>query len=296
MTTTAISLRSVAKRYGPVTAVREMALEIGGGETVALLGPNGAGKTTTVGMLLGLVRPDAGTVQVCGRTPRQAVAEGRIAAMLQDAGMMPGVTIAELVGLGNRLYPSPLPVDEALDLAGLTELRRRRVDKLSGGQAQRLRFALAVVANPEILVLDEPTRALDVQGRVEFWRSMRAYAATGRTLLFATHYLDEVDENASRVVVMVRGSVVADGTPEEIRRLAGASIVRVTVRCGQADLASLPGVTGVQVVGDRISLRTNDPDGTVRALATGSLPWRDLEVTPASLDDSFLLLMKESVS
>jgi ABC-type sugar transport system ATPase subunit len=154
-----ISIRSVAKRYGAVHAVRDLALDISSGETVALLGPNGAGKSTTVGMLLGLIRPDSGAIEMCGRTPRRAVAEGRIAAMLQDAGMMPGVTVAELLGLGHRLYPAAPPVGEALELAGLAGLAKRRVDKLSGGQAQRLRFALAVVGNPEILVLDEPTNA-----------------------------------------------------------------------------------------------------------------------------------------
>jgi ABC-2 type transport system ATP-binding protein len=293
-TDTAISLRSVAKNYGTVAAVDGVDLDIRCGETVALLGPNGAGKTTTVGMLLGLTTPDTGAVRVCGRRPREAVAQGRIAAMLQDAGLMPGVTVAELIGLGHRLYPHPLPVGEALDLAGLTELARRRVDRLSGGQAQRLRFAMVAVGNPEILVLDEPTRALDVQGRMEFWKSMRGYAASGRTLLFATHYLDEVDENATRVVVMVRGRVVADGPPARIRGRAGASTIRFSLP-GQQELpAGLPGVIEVEARDERISVRTTDPDATVRALAASTLPWRDITVTPASLDESFLILIKES--
>jgi ABC-2 type transport system ATP-binding protein len=298
MDASVISIRSVAKRYGAVHAVRDLALDISSGETVALLGPNGAGKSTTVDMLLGLIRPDSGAIDVCGRTPRRAVAEGRIAAMLQDAGMMPGVTVAELVGLGHRLYPTALPAGEALELAGLTGLAKRRVDKLSGGQAQRLRFALAVVGNPEILVLDEPTRALDVQGRTEFWRSMRAYSQTGRTLVFATHYLDEVDDNASRVVVLVGGAVVADGTANSIRRLAGTSTVRFSVpedasTAGDA-LAALPGVTQVVTRTGRVTLSTAEPDATVRALAHSSLPWWDLVVSPASLDESFLKLTEAS--
>lgn len=290
----AITVRSVVKRYGSVPAVRDLAMNVARGETVALLGPNGAGKSTTIGMLLGLVRPDSGAVEVCGRPPRGAVAEGRIAAMLQDAGMMPGVRVAELVGLGQRLYPHALPVGEALEMAGLTGLARRRVDKLSGGQAQRLRFALAVVGNPEVLVLDEPTRALDVAGRTEFWRSMRAFAQSGRTLLFATHYLDEVDENAGRVVVLVGGAVVADGTPASIRRLAGTSTVRFTVPAdlpaGSGGLEALPGVTRVATHAGQVILSTAEPDATVRALAQGRLPWRDIVVSPASLDESFLKL------
>jgi ABC-2 type transport system ATP-binding protein len=299
----AIDLRSVSKRYGAVQAVRDVALDIRGGETVALLGPNGAGKTTTIGMLLGLVSPDSGAVRVCGRTPRQAVTDGRIAAMLQDAGLMPGVTVGELVGLGQRLYPDALPVGEALEMAGLSALTRRRVDKLSGGQAQRLRFALAVVGNPEILVLDEPTRALDVPGRNEFWKAMRAYADTGRTLLFATHYLNEVDDNASRVVVLVGGEVVADGPAARIRALAGTSTVRFTLDGGpdsgcddRGSLAALPGVTDVESGGTRVALRTTDPDATVRALAHGCMRWRDITVSQASLDESFLMLTGEASS
>jgi len=289
----AISLHSVAKRYGDVQAVRGIDLSVERGESVALLGQNGAGKSTTIGMLLGLVRPDAGRAEVCGRTPHQAVAEGRIAAMLQDTGMMPGVTVGELIGFGHRLYPNALPVGEALDLAGLSTLGKRRVDKLSGGQAQRLRFALAVVANPDVLVLDEPTRALDVQGRAEFWRSMRAYAETGRTLLFATHYLDEVNENADRVVVITAGQVVADDSPDKIRRLAGGGTVRFRLSDGDA-VPALTGATDVQINGETVTVRTTDPDATVRDLAATQLSWHELSVGQASLDESFLMLTEGS--
>ena len=276
---TAVELRDVTKHYGPVHAVRGIDLDIPRGSTVALLGPNGAGKSTTVGMLMGLVAPDSGRVRVAGLPPRTAVARGLIAAMLQDCGPMPGVTVAELVTLGHRIYPAPLPVADALALAGLAEVARRRVDRLSGGQVQRLKFALVAVGNPEIMVLDEPTRALDVQGRHEFWAAMRGYAATGRTIVFATHYLDEVDDNADRVVVVARGRVVADGTPAAVRGLAGSSTVRYR-------LPDAPGQPG----GEWVTLRTADADGAVRALASGPLPWCDLSVTPPSLDESFLQL------
>ncbi len=289
----AIELLGVTKRFGSVDAVRGIDLRVAPGEVVALLGPNGAGKSTTVGMLLGLTSPDAGEVRVCGRTPREAVAAGRIAAMMQDAGLMPGVRVAELLGLARRMYPDPLPVDRALAASGLADLATRRVDKLSGGQAQRLRFAMVAVANPEVLLLDEPTTALDVAGRQEFWAAMRGYAAGGRTVVFATHYLDEVDGNASRVVVVVGGRIVADGTPAEVRAVAGGTVVTFT--CDRyADLPALAAVTSAERDADRVTLRTADADATVRDLARSGLDWRDLRVTAASLDDSFLLLTRDA--
>ena len=300
----AVSLSGLGKNYGAVAAVHGLDLQIARGETVALLGPNGAGKSTTVALMLGLVEPDAGQLAICGQAPRAAVLQGRIAAMLQDAGFMPGVTVAELLALGASLYPNPLAVGEALDMAQLSGLAKRRVNRLSGGQSQRLRFALAAVSNPEVLVLDEPTTALDVTGRTEFWQAMRAYAGTGRTLLFATHYLEEVSENAGRVVVLAAGAVIADGQPESIRRLAGASTLRFSL-AADADpahnggpplrllVAGLPRAVDVEIHNGRASLRTADPDAAVRALVSGPLPWRDLEVTAPTLDDSFRILTKD---
>jgi ABC-2 type transport system ATP-binding protein len=308
-TTPAISLHAVTKDYGAVRAVDGLDLEIARGRTVALLGPNGAGKSTTVGMLMGLTSPDSGQVRVGGKTPRAAVVAGGIAAMLQDCGLMPGVTIGELVELGRRCYPHPLPVGRALELAGLSGLERRRVDRLSGGQVQRAKFALVAVADPEVMLLDEPTRALDVQGRREFWAAMRDYAATGRTVVFATHYLDEVEENADRVVMMKRGRIVADGTPAEIRAEAGGATVRFRADDGRGPGAGVVDVadellrrrfpiTGrVTVEGEWVTARTTDADEFVRRLVRDgpnpgetALPWRDLSVLPPSLDDSFLLL------
>jgi ABC-2 type transport system ATP-binding protein len=284
--TRAISIRGVSKSFGAVPAVRTIDLDVSAGDMVALLGPNGAGKSTTVSMLLGLNTPDAGTIEVCGRPPAAAVRDGRIAAMLQTAGLMPGVTVAELLGLAARTYPRPLPIADAMAMAGLTKLARRRVDKLSGGQGQRVRFAMVAVANPDIMVLDEPTTAMDVAGRQEFWASMRSYAATGHTVLFATHYLDEVDENADRVVVMVGGRVVADGTPASVRALAGSSVVRFSIMPG-VELPHLYGATDVEVRGAHVTVHTAEPDATVRALIASGLDWSGIEVAPASLDESF---------
>ncbi len=284
---TAIALDRATKRFGGITAVDGLSLEIGRGSTVALLGANGAGKSTTVGMLMGLLQPDAGRVTVAGRPPRQAVAEGRIAAMLQDSGLMPGVTAAELVGLARRMYPAPLPTAEALELAGLRELAGRRVERMSGGQAQRLKFALVAVAGAQTMLLDEPTRALDVQGRREFWAAMRNCAAAGRTILFATHYLDEVEENADRVVVLARGRVAADGDPARIREAGGRAVVRFRRPADEA-LPALPG----EVADERgwTTVRTCAPDDVVRRLAASDVAWSDLRVSPPSLDESFLAL------
>ncbi|MDJ0312384.1 ABC transporter ATP-binding protein [Arthrobacter sp. H35-D1] len=286
----AVSMQAAAKSYARHPSVHPLDLEVRCGETVALPGPNGAGKSTAIGMMLGLVLPDTGRVRVAGHTPRAAVAGGRIAAMLQDSGMMPGVRVAELVRFGERLYPNPLPCAEALEVAGLTSERSRRVDKLSGGQSQRLRFALAVVANPEILILDEPTRAMDVRGRAEFWETMRAFAAKSRTLLFASHYLDEVDNNAERVVLLASGRVIADDTPARIRTQTGVSVVQVFLTGSTDWIGRFDGVSDVQVRGDRVRIKTTAPDALVAAVVGGLQDWHGINVSPPSLDESFLAL------
>lgn len=290
----AVRLVGVAKSYNGRAAVHPLDLTLRRGETVALLGPNGAGKSTTIGMMLGIIRPDAGRVEVAGRTPARAVADGRIAGMLQDAGPMPGVRVAELVRLGERAYPNAMPAAEALRLAGLADVAKHRVDRLSGGQAQRLRFALAVVANADVLLLDEPTRALDVQGRAEFWAAMRDYAATGRTVVFATHYLDEVDDNAGRVIVIAGGRVVADGTPAGIRGAAGTGTVQFgfhpAARASVARVADVPGVQAVDVRADRAVVTCADADALVRWLVGSDIAWHGIRVAPPDLDATFLRL------
>ncbi len=287
----AVTLDGASKSFGAVHAVDAVDLTIRAGETVALLGPNGAGKSTTIGMLLGLRSPDTGTVRVLDITPGEAVAGGRIAAMLQEGGLMPDVTVAELVGFVRGLYPEPLPLGRVLETAGLAGLEKRRVDRLSGGQTQRLRLALALAGDPEVLVLDEPTAGMDVESRRAFWENMRAHAASGRTLLFATHYLEEADENADRVVVMTGGRVVADGPATEIKAAVGGRSVSFTLD-GQPseDLDRLPGVTAVEIRGDSVVLRTTDADTTVAELYASRGKVRDIEVTGADLEDAFLSL------
>jgi ABC-2 type transport system ATP-binding protein len=287
----AITFTGVSKSYGTVRAVESLDLEIGTGQTVALLGPNGAGKSTSIGMLLGLVRPTAGEVRVFGGSPDSAVRGGRIGAMLQDGELVPGLSVREIVDFVRGLYPDPMSLEEILTLANLTDLAKRRGDQLSGGQAQRVRFALAIAGAPGLLVLDEPTSAMDVESRRAFWTSMRAYAEGGRTILFATHYLEEADQNADRVIVVARGKVVADGTAQEIKAAAGGSTVSFTIGEQSASgLDTLPGVSTVEVHGTSARLRTSDPDATVQALYATGIQVRGLEVKGAGLEDAFLSL------
>lgn len=289
-TEAAVSFRGVVKAFGAVRAVDGVDLEIARGETVALLGRNGAGKSTTISLLLGLNEPDEGSVALFGGSPERAVRAGLVGAMLQEARPVPRVTVRELVAFVAGRYPEPLPVADALRLAGIAELAGRRVDRLSGGQAQRVRFAVALAGNPALIVLDEPTAALDVEARQAFWASMRAYARRGHTVLFSTHYLEEADAHADRILVIDRGRIVADGTGEQLKRSAGGNLVSFDLAgAGTEGLMLLPGVVSVEVRGDRARLRTDDSDATVVALAERGAV-RGLEVTAASLDDAFLAL------
>ena len=290
-----LTLRGLTKSYGPVRAVAGVDLDIVAGETVALLGPNGAGKSTTIDMLLGLARPDAGEVTVFGRTPEEAVRAGLVGAMLQSGGLISEVTVRELLVLAASLYPAPMPVDEVLERADLTELADRRTTKLSGGQTQRVRFALALVPDPELLVLDEPTAAMDVETRRRFWSSMRQLAAAGRTVLFATHYLDEADEYADRIVLMAQGRVVADGPATAIKAVVGGRSIRATLPdVPEAALAALPGVSAVERHGDSVRLTCTDSDLALRALLAAQPDARDIEVGGADLEDAFVALTSPS--
>ena len=289
--TAAVSFSGATKSYGAVRAVDGLDLSIRRGETVALLGPNGAGKSTSIGMLLGLVEPDAGTVRIFGRTPEDAVRDGRVGAMLQEDGLPTNVKVGELVSFVRRLYPRPLPEEEVMATAVLTHLAARKVDGLSGGQRQRVRFALALAGNPDLLVLDEPTAAMDVESRRAFWKGMRAQAEAGRTILFSTHNMEEADENAERIVVIAAGRVVADGSGAEIKARAVGRTVTFDLSGGPTTgLDRLPGVLSVEVRGDRAVLRTGDSDATVAALLADRGPVRGLEVGGAGLEDAFLAL------
>lgn len=292
-----MSLSGLAKRYGQVRAVDGMELLIAPGEVVALLGPNGAGKSTAVDMLLGLSTPDSGEVSVFGRPPGKAVADGLIGAMLQEGSLLEDATVAETVRLVHSLHRRPMSVQEALRRAGVAELADRRCTKLSGGQKQRVRFAVALVCDPDLLVLDEPTAAMDVATRREFWRSMHEFTESGKTVLFATHYLDEAEEFADRVVFMREGKVVADGPVAEVRSQASGRTIRAIVPGASEDeLAALLGVSAASVRGDRVELACSDSDAAIRALLERFGQAREIEINSVGLEEAFLALTTEAGS
>jgi len=290
-TTAGIEITGLSKSYGPIEAVRDVDVTVAPGETVALLGPNGAGKSTTIDMLLGLLEPDAGTVSVFGSSPTAAVDRGAVGAMLQTGALLRDLTARELVSMMAALYPAPLAVDDVLELTGVAHFADQRTQKLSGGQTQRVRFAVALVSNPDLLVLDEPTAALDVEGRHAFWTTMREFTADGRTVLFATHYLEEADAFADRVVLMSHGAIVADGPPNEIKAMVGTRTIRATLPdIALEELERLPGVSHATRRGAAVVLACSDSDEAIRALLESYPGARDIEITGAGLEEAFLRL------
>ncbi|WP_344751281.1 ABC transporter ATP-binding protein [Gryllotalpicola koreensis] len=289
-----IELAGLRKSFGRITAVDGLDLTIRRGEVVALLGPNGAGKSTTIDLTLGLSTPTAGTAQLFGDTPRAAIVSGQVGAMLQGGALLPTTTVRESVALIAAVHRSPLTVDEALRRARCTEIADQKVAKLSGGQTQRARFAVAIVSNPELLLLDEPTAAMDVEARRTFWESMREYTDEGRTVVFATHYLDEADTFADRIVMLRAGRIVADGTPTQVKAIVSGRRIRATLpgvdETDAAGIRSLPGVTSLELRGDRLELDAEHSDDTLRALLGRFPALRDIEVTARSMDDAFLAL------
>ncbi|MER5810810.1 ABC transporter ATP-binding protein [Streptomyces sp. NPDC002033] len=290
-----VSFQNVTKSYGKVRAVDGLTLELHPGETVALLGPNGAGKSSTLDLLLGLRPADSGEVRLFGTSPREALAAGRVGAMLQSGGLMEEVTVRELVALGCALHPRPLPVDEVLTRAGVADIAGRKVNKLSGGQEQRVRFALATAGHNDLIVLDEPTTGMDVTSRQAFWATMREQAAQGRTVLFATHYLEEADAIADRVLVLNKGRLLADGTAAEIKAKAGARKVSFDLDDLDADtdeqtLRALPGLTAFERHGATVKLQSSDADATVHAVYALGLYPRNLEVAGLGLEQAFIAL------
>ncbi|MET0417991.1 MAG: ABC transporter ATP-binding protein [Actinoplanes sp.] len=289
--TAAVRLDGVVKRFGAVTAVDGVSLAIRPGEVVALLGPNGAGKTTTVDMLLGLAAPSEGTVEVYGRAPHDAVARGLVSAVLQTGGLLKDFTVAETVRLTAVLFGRPpAAAARALERAGIAGIGNRLVGRCSGGQQQRLRFAMALLPEPELLILDEPTTGMDVAGRHDFWAAIRQDAHAGRTVIFATHYLEEADAYADRVVFVRRGRVVADGTAAEVKALASGRTVRATLPGATvAGLCGIGGVETAEVRGDTVWVHGRDSDRIARHLLTHTGA-RDLEITSRNLEEAFLTL------
>ena len=289
----AIALRGVRKNFGSVQAVRGIDLDISSGEIVAFLGPNGAGKTSTIDITLGLSQPDAGSVAVYGLHPRQAISRGLVSAVMQTGGLLKDLTVAETVEYTASLFTDTRPVAEVLQRAGITSIADRLVGKCSGGEQQRLRFAMALLPDPELLILDEPTTGMDVEGRRGFWSAIRQDAARGRTVLFATHYLEEADAYADRIILLRHGKVVADGTSSEVKAMAAGRTVRFTMASpDQAALLAIPGAESVEVRGETVLLHASDSDAVARYLLTQTQA-RDMEITTRGLEDAFIALTSD---
>lgn len=297
--TQALTLSGLTKTFtglgDTVHAVRGIDLSIPSGQIMALLGPNGAGKTTTVDMILGLSTPTSGEVEVLGLKPKQAVLGGRLSAVLQTGGLLRDLTVRETVTVIAAMHEVPERVNEVMERARLTGIAKRKIAKCSGGEQQRVKFALALLPNPDVLILDEPTAGMDVMARRDFWASMREDAGTGRTIIFATHYLEEAQSFAERTVLMRQGQIIADGATSELRTLISGRHVTATLPDAQAVAAaeaSDPNVSIVESNGLRVQFSCQDSD-RLAARLLGELGAFDLEISAPSLEDAFIQLTKD---
>jgi ABC-2 type transport system ATP-binding protein len=283
-------LQGASKNFGEVQALRQVNFDVCAGELVALLGPNGAGKTTAVKLFLGLAKPTAGTVSVFGGNPIHAEVRTRIGAMLQVAKVPETLRVREHIDLFSSYYPNPLSLAETLALAGLQEIKDREFGELSGGQRQRVLFALALCGNPDILFLDEPTVGLDVESRRILWEEIRKLIARGKTVLLTTHYLEEADALADRVVVINRGEIIAEGTPAEIKASSAGRRIRCLSSLAIETVRSLPGVIEVRRDRDALEIRTTSAEPVLRELLMRDAGLSDVEVSSAGLEEAFLAL------
>ncbi len=286
-------LHSVTKRYGDITALDNFSLEPRAGEVVALLGPNGAGKTTAVRLLLGLIAPNSGSVRVLGRDPRDADARTRIGAMLQVSRVPEMLRVREHIDLFRSYYPSPLPAAEVIRVAKLDGITEQMFGKLSGGQKQRTLFGLALCGNPDLIFLDEPTVGMDIESRRAMWDQVRALSAAGKTVLLTTHYLEEADMLANRIVVINKGRLLCEGTPAEIKHRVSGRRIRCITQLDPEFLQALPSVSDVQQDREAVVILAEHPEKVVREMLLRDETLHGLEVSAAALEDAFLALTQE---
>ena len=287
---TIATLEGASKRYGALTALEPTDLAIGAGEVLALLGPNGAGKTTALGLLTGRLSPDAGRARLFGQDPRDWQARRQIGVMLQEAKLPETLRVAELIRLQSGYYAAPRLLAETLELAGLVDIAQRRYSQLSGGQQRRVQFALAICGRAPLLFVDEPTVGLDVDARRNFWRVLRQLRAGGSSIVLTTHYLEEADALADRIVLLAGGRVLAEDTPAGIKARASGKRVRAGTRLPAALIASWPEAQAVQMDGERCEIRTAHPEALLRRLLAADASLSELEVLPLSLEEAFLSL------
>ena len=287
-------LEQAGKRYGEVQALDQADLEVRRGEVLAVLGPNGAGKTTAISLLLGLLRPDAGSATLFGTAPGALSARLRIGAMLQTAGVPETLTTGELIALFRSYYPQPRTVADIVGLAGVNDLLGRRYGKLSGGQQRRVQFALSLAGQPEILFLDEPTTGLDIDARQTMWKTIRALVAQGGAVVLTTHYLEEAEALADRVCVLARGRVVASGDVQQIRARVAQRRISCLSRLASEAIAAWPEVRSVARDGGRIEIITDAAETVVRQLLFEDSDVSELEVRRAGLAEAFVEITREA--
>ena len=288
----AASLTNITKRYGATVALDNLSLSLRPGEIVALLGPNGAGKSTAIKILLGLVSPTFGNTQVFGSDPRRATARTRVGAMLQVARITETLRVREHLDLFRSYYPHPLPMADVLRIAQLQGIEDRLFSQLSGGQKQRLHFALAICGNPDLIFLDEPTVGMDIQARRALWQQIRFLSAQGKTVLLTTHYLEEADALAHRIIVINKGRIISEGTPAEIKRNTGGRTIRCQTRLSEEFLLTLPSVTSVKFNEGIVTVTASDAETAVREMLSRDETLSGLEIAGPALEDAFLALTR----
>jgi len=290
------SLNHVTKTYGRIEALKNVDLAIRQGELLALLGPNGAGKTTAVKLLLGLAKPTAGSVNVFGGDPVDAGVRTRTGAMLQVAKVPETLRVREHIDLFSSYYPAPMPLSETLAIAGLEPIANRKFGELSGGQRQRVLFALAICGNPDLLFLDEPTVGLDVEARRLLWDQIRKLLAKGKTILLTTHYLQEADALATRVIVINRGAIIAEGTPSEIKAQTAGKQIRCITSLSIEAVRRMHGVLEVRQDREALEIKATEAEPVLRELLDGDRSISGIEVASAGLEEAFLALTTEDNS
>ncbi|SFE77070.1 ABC-2 type transport system ATP-binding protein [Paenibacillus catalpae] len=285
----AIELDQVSKIYQGKKAVDQLTLKVEKGTVIALLGPNGAGKTTTISMILGLKQPTSGTIKLLGGSPKDIKVRNRIGAMLQDVSVIDNLKVAETIELFRSYYSNPLSLPELLRISGLETEKDKMAASLSGGQQRRLGFALAAAGDPDIIFLDEPTVGMDVTSRQMFWDTIRSMAEKGRTVVLTTHYLEEADSLADRIVVINQGKVVADGSPSQIKAETTGRVISFTagVTVTTEQLQALPGVIDVEWSGRRVKLHSRDTDQLIMKLIEQRFDMKDIEIQSGGLEDAF---------
>ena len=291
--TTLARLEKVSKRYDKVTALNGLNLSVHAGEILALLGPNGAGKTTAVSLMLNLIDPDSGSVTLFGKDPQELAARQRIGVMLQSGELPETLRVSELIALTQSYYPYPRDLKELADMAGIADFLQRPYGKLSGGQQRRVQFAMAICARVDILFLDEPTVGLDIEAREAMWKSLRKLVAEGCAIVLTTHYLEEAEALANRVMVIAQGSVIAEGSVEAIRSRVALRKIRCVTRLDIADIKQWPQVDSVGHDGLYLNIQTADAESVARRLLNEDPGLQQLEIKRAGLAEAFVELTKE---